>query len=104
MMMNDVVKIRLREDRLVAFVMAVPAIAIHVNDDVAMELLPELERDLCNPRDRERIVAVYMENRCLDHLRDIARVARRTRVCGQRGEADLVINDNMNSSAGFIAG
>ena len=62
---------RLGEGRLVAFVMAVPAIAEHVDDHRLVESLPELDRDLGGIDDGLRIVAIAVEDRRLDHLGDV---------------------------------
>ena len=97
------VEIRLGERRLVAFVVAVAAVAIHVDDDVAAELLAEIERQLGDEHDRERVVAVHVEDRRLDHLRDVGGIHRRARVGRQGGEADLVVHDDVDGAAGAIA-
>ena len=44
-----------------------------------------------------------MEDRCLDHFRDVRAIFRRTRVCGQRGETDLVVRDDVNRAADSVA-
>ena len=40
---------RLREARLVALVVAVAAVAVHVDDDVLAEALAEVDRELARP-------------------------------------------------------
>ena len=75
---------RLGERRLVAFVVAVAAIAEHVDDDRLLELLPELGRDLGGVDHRLRIVAVGVEDRRLDHLGDVGRIGRRARDSADR--------------------
>ena len=67
-----------------------------------MELLPETEREARDKSDGERVVAVDVENRRLDHLRHVGRVFRRARVGGQRGESDLVVDDDVNGAANFV--
>jgi hypothetical protein len=67
---------RLGEGRLVRLVVAEAAIAEHVDDHRAAELLAELGRHLGGIDDRLGIVAVGMEDRRLDHLGDIGRVGR----------------------------
>ena len=66
----------LREQRLVALVMTVPAVADHVDDDRLLELLPELDGDLGNVRDRFGIIGVDVENRGLDHARHVGTIGR----------------------------
>ena len=94
---------RLRERRLVAFVVAVAAIAEHVDDDRLLEFLPELGRDLGGEHHRFRIVAVDVENRRLDHLGDVGRIRRRARIARIGGEADLIVDDEMHRAAGAVA-
>ena len=91
---------RLGERRLVALVVAVPAVADHVDDDVLAERLAELERQLGDVDDRLGILAVDVEDRHLDHLGDVGAVARRAGVAGRGGEADLVVDDDVDRAAG----
>ncbi len=44
-----------------------------------------------------------MEDRRLDHLRDVGAVDRRTRRRRRRGEADLVVDDDVDRAAGAVA-
>ena len=96
------VKIGLSECRFVAFVVAVTAIAIHVDHDVASEFLAKIERELADLHAGERVVAVDVKNRDLDHLRDIGRVHRRARIFGERGESYLIVHHHMHGSAGPV--
>ena len=70
------VKVRLGERRLVAFVVPETPIGIHVDDNVAAKLLAKIERELAHLHAGERIVAVYMEDRHLDHFSDVGGVHR----------------------------
>ena len=94
---------RLGEHRLVAFVMAVPAVAEHVDHDGLVEFLPELDRDLGREHHGFRIVAVHMEDRRVDHLRHVGRIGRRARIARIGREADLVVDDEMQRTAGAVA-
>ena len=89
--------------RLVALVVAEAAIAEHVDDDGLVELLPELGRDLGGEDDRFRIVAVHVEDRRLDHLRDVGRIGRGAREARIGREADLVVDDEVDRAAGAVA-
>ena len=95
---------RLGEARLVALVVAEAAIAPHVDDHVAAELLAELGRHLAAPGDRFGIVAVDVEDRRLDALGDVRRVRRGPPELRAGGEADLVVDDEMDRAAGAVAG
>ena len=94
---------RLRERRLVAFVVAEAPVAEHVDDDRLLEFLPELGRDLGGVDHRLRIVAVHVEDRRLDHLGDVGRIGRRARIARIGREADLVVDDEMHGAAGAVA-
>ena len=95
---------RLGEARLVALVVTEAAVAPHVDDDVAVEQLAELDRQLASESDRLRIVAVDVEDRRLDALGDIRRVRRGARKLRAGGKADLVVDDEMDRAAGRVAG
>ena len=103
MLADDVVHQRLREGRLVALVVAEAAIAPHVDDDVAVELLAEFHRHLGREGDRLGIVAIDVEDRRLDALGDVRRVGRRARELWARREADLVVDDEVDATAGVVA-
>ena len=94
---------RLGEHRLVAFVVAMPAVAEHVDDDGLVEFLPEFDRDLGREHHGFRVVAVDMEDRRVDHLRHIGRIRRGPRVARIGGEADLVVDDEVQRTAGAVA-
>jgi hypothetical protein len=94
---------RLREARLVALVVAEAAIAEHVDDDRLVELLPELRGDLGREHHRFGIVAIDVEDRRLDQLRHIRRIGRGARIARISGEADLVVDDEVDRAAGAIA-
>ena len=100
---NRLVHQGLRERRLVAFVVAVAAIAEHVDDDRFLEFLPEFGCDLGGEDDGFRIVAVDVKNRRLDHLGDVGRIRRGARIARIGGKPDLVIDDEMQRAAGAVA-
>ena len=93
---------RLGERRLVAFVVAVTAIAEHVDDDRLLEFLPEFGRHLGGEDHGFRIVAVDVEDRRLDHLGDVGRIGRGARIARAGGEADLVVDDEVHRAAGAV--
>ncbi len=73
-LLDQLVHLRLGEARLVGLVVPVAPVAHEIHDDVLAELLAELERE---PDDSHRglgVVAVHVEDRRLDHLRDVRRV------------------------------
>ena len=90
-------------ERLIAFVVAEPAIAEHVDDHRLVELLPELDRDLRGIDDGFGIVAIDVNDRRLDHFRGIRRIGRRPRMARRGGEADLIVDDEMDRPAGPVS-
>ncbi len=90
---------RLGEGRLVAFVVAVPPVADHVDHDRLVEALAELDGDAGAINHGLRIVAVHVEDRRLDHAGDVGRIGRGAREPRRGGEADLVVDDEMERAA-----
>ena len=100
---DDVVHQRLRERRVVGLVVAAPAVADHVDDDVLLELAPVLDRELGHPHAGLGVVAVHVEDRRRDHAGDVGAVQARARRRRRRGEADLVVHDDVHGAAGAVA-
>ena len=94
---------RLGEAGLIALVMAVTTVAEHVDDYGLVEPLTELDRDLGGIDHRLGIIAINMDDRRLDHLRHIGGIGRGARVARVGGEANLVIDDEMQGAAGAMA-
>src|SRR5215471_4429214 len=82
--------------------MAVAAIAEHVDDHRLLKFLPEFGGDLGGKYHRFGIVAVDVENRRLNHLSDVGRIGRRTRIARIGREADLIVDDEMHRAAGAV--
>ncbi len=99
-LLDDLVHQGLGEGRLVALVMAEAAIAEHVHHHRLLEALAELGGDLGREGHRLRVVAVHVEDRRLDGLRHIRRIGRGAREARIGGEADLVVDDEMDRAAG----
>ncbi len=94
---------RLRERRLVRLVVTMPPITEHVDDDILLEAVTELGGESRDMHDRLGIVAVHMKNRRLDNFCDIGGIGTRSRIGRRRGEADLVVDDDMDGAAGTEA-
>jgi hypothetical protein len=75
--LDEAVHQGLRHRRVVALVVPAAAVADEVDDDVALELLAVGERQLRDAGDGLGVVAVHVEDRRLDRLRDVGRVDRR---------------------------
>ena len=94
---------RLGEGRLVALIVTVAAVAPEVDHDVDLELLAELGREPCDARHRHRVVAVDVEDRALHAASDVGGVGRAARVGRAGGEADLVVDDEVDGAADLEA-
>ena len=95
---------RLGEAGVVELVVAVAAVADQVDDDVGVEGLPPGERQLGDQVDRLRVVGVDVEDRRVHRLGDVGGVAGRPRLRRRGGEADLVVDDDVDGAAGGVAG
>ena len=79
MVLDGRVHQRLGEARLVALVVAVAAVAVHVDHDIALELLANSNASWMVVTAAIGIVAVDVENRRAEHLRDRGAILARTR-------------------------
>ena len=96
MRVHGLVHQRLRERRLVAFVVAVAAVADQVDQEIAPEARPVFPRQ---PRRLEaggRIVGVDVDDRDLEAARQAARVAGAVGLARRGGEPELVVGDDVN--------
>ena len=84
MLADDLVHHRLRGRRLVGLVVAMAAIADQVDDHVLVELHAVLERQARDEHHGFRIVGIHVEDRRLEHLRDVAAVHGRARIVADR--------------------
>ena len=102
--LDPLVQQRLREGRLVAFVVAPAAVAVHVDHHVAVELAAEVHRQADHLGHGLRLLAVDVEDRNLQHLGDVGGVGRRAALLRRGGEADLVVDHHVHRAADRIAG
>ncbi len=95
---------RLGERRLVAFVVPVAAVAEHVDDHVLVELLSKSKGQPGHPNDRFRIVAVDVQDRCLDRLGDVGGVEAGAGLFGAGREPQLVVHHHVHRAPGLVSG
>ena len=103
LLLDQVVHQRLGVRRVVALVVAAAAVADQVDDDVLVERLAVLERQPGHPDAGLGVVAVDVEDRRLHHPGDVGAVERGARRAGRGGEADLVVDDDVDGAAGAVA-
>src|SRR5690606_13845329 len=89
-LLDGLIKLRLSECWLVGFVVSSSTVAIHVDNDVALELAAEVHRKPDHLGHRFRIFAIYVEDRNLEHLGHVGGVGCAAGFTGAGGEADLV--------------
>ena len=94
---------RLRVGRLVLLVVTEAAVADEVDDDVVAEARAVGEREPDRRDRRLRIVGVDVDDRRVEALREIGRVARRAALRRIGREADLVVRDQVKRAAGRVA-
>ena len=95
---------RLRVRRFVLLVVTEAAVADEIDDHVVPEALAEGHRQ---PRRRHgglRVVGVHVDDRRVETLREVARVARGTAFRRVGCEPDLVVRDQVERAAGGVAG
>ena len=83
--------------------MTAPTVADEVDDDVLFECLSELEGKLCHTNHGLWVIAVHVEDWNLDSLRDVGRVGHRTCLAWRGGEANLVVDHDVDGSANLVA-
>src|SRR5690606_10930466 len=87
--------------RGILLVMTQFAEANDIDYDVMTELHAIVNRQLGNESNRFRIITVYVENGRFNHFDNVCTIQGRTHVAWIRtGEADLVINHDMNRATG----
>ena len=95
---------RLRVRGLVLLVVAVPAVADEIDHDVLAEAVAVGERQPDRGDCRLGVVGVHVDDRDVESLRQVARVARRAPLLGIGRESDLVVGDHVQRAAGRVAG
>jgi len=63
--------------RFIGFVMASPSVAYKINNNIALEGISKINRQLSDKNHRFGIIGIDMENGSLDHLGDIGAVLGR---------------------------
>ncbi len=74
-----------------------------IDDDVVAELVPVGEREADRRQRRLGVIGVHVDDRNVEPLGEVARVPRRAPLRGIRGEADLVVGDDVQRPAGGVA-
>ena len=102
MLGDGLVHDRLGEHGFVTLVVPMAPIAENIDDHVPLELLTELYRQVGDPAHGDGVIAVDVEDGRLEPLGDIRRIRGRTRRVGVGGEADLIVDDDVDGAAGAV--
>ena len=84
--------------------MSASAVAQHVDDDVLVEFLTEIDGQTGYPGAGFRVVAVDVEDRRTDHLGDVGAVFAGSGELRRGGETDLVVDDDVDGAADAVSG
>ena len=94
---------RLGERRLVAFVVAVAAVADQIDQEIALERRAVRDGETGRLDARFRIVGVDMDDRDLESTGEPARVQRAVGLARHRREPELIVHDDVNRAASRVA-
>src|SRR6476620_1485284 len=94
----------LRVAWLIALVMTEAAKSNKVENNVLIELMPVSKRNLDDPIRGFRIVAIDVKYRRMSDLRSVRRIDRTAAKLRRGRESDLVIDNNVDRSAGPVSG
>ena len=100
--LNEVVHQRLSHRGVIALVVAAPTVAHEVDDDVSLEFLTVGKSQLGDSGYSLRVITVDVKDRRLNGFGDIGRVDRGATLAGRSGESDLVVDDEVDGSAGAV--
>ena len=103
MLADEVVERGLGELGLVRLVVAVAAVAHHINEDIGVELLTVLGGQLHGKHHGLGVVAVHVQHRRINNLGQVGAVNRRAGILKIGGETDLVVDHEVDGAAGLVA-
>ena len=93
----------LREGGLVALVVSVAPVPDQVDEEVTAEALTIGPGQPCRLDAGDRVVCIHMDDRDLEAAGQAAGVAGAVGLGGSRGEAELVVRDDVDRAAGVVA-
>jgi hypothetical protein len=99
LILDDVVHQRLSERWLVQLVVTHLTVTNKVDEHIRVKFLPVLSRDLEHAGNILKAVGVYVEDWSANRLSQVRAVVARTSLVGNRREADLVVDDQVNGAA-----
>ena len=103
LVLDAFVQLGLGEGGLVALVVSVTPVAPHFNHHIGAKFLPVSQRQSGRKHTRFGIISIDVQDRGFHHLGQVGAVAARERVMGVGGEANLVVDDQVDRAAHVIA-
>ncbi len=103
MFCNGFVQLRLREHRLIAFVVSVFSVAQQINVNVPIPALAVCKRNSHHLHDCFRIVRIDMEREGLSHLTHICAINRASSVQIIGGKTNLVVDHDVDGPTCMVA-
>ena len=100
--LDEVVHQRLGHRGVISLVVPAAAVADDVDDDICFESLTVGEGHFCDPKHSLGVIAVHVENWCLDSFGDIGGIDRGASVWRKSGESNLVVDDHVYGSPGAV--
>ena len=94
--LDDVVHDGLGEHGLINFIVAILAIAYHIDNDILVECGAVFGSDPADVEDGLGVVGVDVEDGGVHHTPDIGTIRRGTRVARISGEPDLIVGYNVD--------
>ena len=98
------VQLGLGEEGLIELVVAVTAVADHIDDNIGSPLVTVLNSRFKGGRYRERVITVTVEDGSTEGLTKVRAVRGRSGVDGVRGEANLIVHNDVNGTADVEVG
>src|SRR5271165_950384 len=102
MLLDAVVEERLRDGGVVDFAVAVAAIADQIDDDIGVEFSAIFGGQAADTNNSVGVLGIYVKNRDALAFGEIRGEARGVLLRGTRGEANQVVNDDVNGAADGI--
>src|SRR5690606_2562766 len=100
----DIVQLRLGKFRLVALIVAMAPVTQQIDENVLEKFLPVFHRQVGGERNSFGIVTVDVKDGCVNDLCDIGAVDTRPRIVIVGGKTHLVVDHEVNGTAGRKSG
>mmetsp|Transcript_20594 Transcript_20594/g.40459 ORF Transcript_20594/g.40459 Transcript_20594/m.40459 type:complete len:537 (+) Transcript_20594:1324-2934(+) len=101
-LLDDLVHVRLSEEGLIHLVVAVAAVANHVDDNIRVVLVTVVSGDLEDVRNGLGVVSVHVEDRTVESTTEVSAVASGAALTRISGETDLVVNNDVNAATSLV--